>query len=141
MCKPRPSDRLLRYVGVFRLCAAGTTLANALAMINTNQIKPNTPVFCSKNVQLGVVDHMEGADSIKLNKDKGGQHHYIPLSWVLSVDGKVHLDRPGEQCMREWTTSPTKADGASRDGASKTDGASRKDDASRAKNKSDTDNA
>lgn len=115
---------------------AGMTLANAVAMINTNQIKPNTPVFCSKNVQLGVVDHMEGADSIKLNKDKSGQHHYIPLSWVLSVDGKVHLDRPGEQCMREWTTSPksttagTAKDGAAKDGTSKTPGA-RADGASR----------
>ena len=75
-------------------------------MINANQIKPNTPVVCSNNGQFGVVDHMEGADTIKLNKDSHGQHHYIPMSWVKSVDDKVHIDRPGAQAMKEWTTSP-----------------------------------
>lgn len=83
-------------------------------MLNTqpvkpNQIKPNTLVVCSENGQLAVVDHMEGADTIKLNKDSKGQHHYIPLSWVKAVDDKVHLDRPGDQAMREWsTTAPSK---------------------------------
>jgi hypothetical protein len=86
-------------------CAVGTHFAFTVIMINSTQIKPNTPVVCSKNGQLGVVDHMEGTTSIKLKKDKLGQHHYIPLSWVKSVDEKLHLDRPGEQAMREWTTS------------------------------------
>ena len=43
----------------------------------------------------------------KYAKDASGQHHYIPLTWVTSVDDKVHVDRPGDQAMREWTTSPT----------------------------------
>lgn len=82
-------------------------------MINANQVKPNTPVVCSKNGQFAVVDHMEGADSIKLNKDAKGQPHYIPLSWVTSIDDKVHIDRTGDQAMREWTTAPkTMAKGA-----------------------------
>jgi hypothetical protein len=81
-------------------------------MINANQIKPNTPVVCSDNGQFAVVDHMEGATSIKLNKDAKGQHHYIPMSWVKSVDDKVHIDRPGAQAMREWTTSPAAAPAA-----------------------------
>ncbi|MBK6690762.1 MAG: DUF2171 domain-containing protein [Myxococcales bacterium] len=76
-------------------------------MINANQIKPNTPVVCSDNGQFAVVDHMEGTDTIKLNKDEKGTHHYIPLSWVKTVDDKVHIDRPGDQAMREWTTSPS----------------------------------
>lgn len=75
-------------------------------MINVSQIKPNTPVVCSENGQFGIVDHMEGKDTIKLNKDAKGQHHYIPLSWVKSVDDKVHVDRSGDQAMREWATSP-----------------------------------
>ena len=41
-------------------------------------------------------------------KDKTGQHHYIPLDWVTSVDDKVHIDRPGQQAMSEWTTTPPK---------------------------------
>ncbi len=76
-------------------------------MLNANQIKPNTPVVCSQDGQFGIVDHMEGADSIKLKKDAHGQHHYIPLSWVKNIDDKIHVDRPGAQAMQEWTTAST----------------------------------
>ncbi len=76
-------------------------------MINASQIKPEMPVVCSKDGQFGVVDHMQGTDTIKLNKDKSGQHHYIPLSWVTSTeDGKVKVDRPGDEAMQEWLTTP-----------------------------------
>jgi hypothetical protein len=27
------------------------------------------------------------------------------MSWVTSVDDKVHVDRPGDQAMREWSTT------------------------------------
>ena len=70
-------------------------------------IKPHMPVVCSENGQFAVVDHIEGTDLIKLTKDARGQHHYIPLVWVTSVDDKVHVDRPGDQAMREWSTTPT----------------------------------
>ena len=74
-------------------------------MININQIKPGMPVVCSQDGQFAVVDHMEGSDTIKLNKDEHGQHHYIPVNWVTSTaNGKVKVDRPGEQAMEEWTT-------------------------------------
>lgn len=69
-------------------------------------IKPHMPVVCSEDGQFAVVDHVEGSDEIKLAKDKSGQHHYIPLTWVSSVDDKVHVDRPGKQAMQEWTTAP-----------------------------------
>ena len=75
-------------------------------MIKDSQIKPNSAVVCSKNVQFATVDHMEGSETIKLKKDKDGQHHYIPLSWVTKVDDKVHVDRPGEKAVKEWLTSP-----------------------------------
>lgn len=79
-------------------------------MMNASEIKPDAPVVCSKNGRFGTVDHMEGTDTIKLKKDKNGQHHFIPLSWVKSVDDQVHIDRPGEQAMREWvSTAPAKA--------------------------------
>ena len=74
-------------------------------MIDASQIKPKTPVVCSKDGQFAVVDHMEGTDSIKLAKDEKGLHHFIPLEWVTKVDDKVHVDRPGDQAMREWSTS------------------------------------
>ena len=75
-------------------------------MMDTTKIKPNMPVVCSENGQFAVIDHMEGTDSIKLKKDKAGQHHYIPVSWVTSVDDKVHVDRTGDEAMRAWSTSP-----------------------------------
>jgi hypothetical protein len=74
-------------------------------MINVNQVKTNMPVVCSENGQFAVVDHMEGTETIKLNKDKQGKHHYIPMKWVTRVDDKVHVDRPGDQAMREWSES------------------------------------
>ena len=77
-------------------------------MIDAAQIKPEMPVVCSQGGQFATVDHMEGANAIKLNKDDSGQHHYIPLSWVTSADGgQVKVDRPGEEAMKEWSTSST----------------------------------
>ena len=74
---------------------------------NRSAIKPDMSVVCSNNGEFGIVDHMQGKDTIKLKRDTKGQHHFIPMSWVTSVDGKVHVDRPGEQAMREWkTTNP-----------------------------------
>ena len=73
-------------------------------MVNAQEIKPDMPVVCSEDGQFAVVDHVDGKDSIKLKKDKSGQHHFIPMKWVTTVDNKVHIDRPGDQAMREWRT-------------------------------------
>jgi hypothetical protein len=75
-------------------------------MIDIAQIQPRMPVVCSNERQFAVVDHLEGTNAIKLAKDGSGTHHYIPLSWVTSVDDKVHVDRPGDQAMRDWSTTP-----------------------------------
>jgi hypothetical protein len=79
-------------------------------VINADTIKPHMPVVCSEGGQFAIVDHLEGRDSIKLAKDKSGQHHYIPTKWVTSVDDKVHVDRPGDRAMKEWSTSPKAGD-------------------------------
>jgi len=76
-------------------------------MVNAQEIKADMPVVCSNNGQFAVVDHVEGKDSIKLKKDDKGQHHFIPMKWVTVVDDKVHVDRPGDQAMKEWKTTPT----------------------------------
>jgi hypothetical protein len=76
-------------------------------MINTSAIKPDMPVVCSLDGQFATVDHMEGTSSIKLNKDEHGRHHYIPLDWVVSTaDGKIKIDRSGEEDMQKWSTTP-----------------------------------
>ena len=78
-------------------------------MIDATKIKPHMPIVCSENGKFAVVDHLEGSNVIKVTKDDAGRHHYIPLSWVTSVDTKVHVDRTGDQAMREWWSSPPEA--------------------------------
>ena len=72
--------------------------------IDITQIREHMPVVCSEGGQFATVDHMDGDDSIKLTKDNSGQHHWIPVAWVTRVDEHVHVDRPGSQAMREWST-------------------------------------
>jgi hypothetical protein len=63
------------------------------------------PVVCSEGGQFAVVDHMSSDNrTIKLGKDEHGEHHYIPVTWVTKIDDSVHVDRPGRQAMREWST-------------------------------------
>ena len=63
------------------------------------------PVVCSEGGQFAVVDNMSSDNrTIKLAKDAQGEHHYIPVSWVTKIDDAVHVDRPGRQAMREWST-------------------------------------
>jgi hypothetical protein len=71
----------------------------------TMQIREHMPVVCSDGGQFATVDRVEG-NSIKLTRDDKGQHHWIPMSWVTRVDDHVHVDRPGDQAMRDWSTSP-----------------------------------
>jgi hypothetical protein len=78
-------------------------------MVNASEIKNHMPVVCSKDGQFGEVDHTDSGNSIKLMKDKSGQHHWIPMSWVTRVDDKVHVDRPGDQAMKEWMTAAPSA--------------------------------
>jgi hypothetical protein len=78
-----------------------------MVMINIREIKHGMPVVCSLDGQFATVDHMEGSNTIKLKKDASGQNHYIPVHWVTSImNGKVKVDRPGEQAMQEWSTQP-----------------------------------
>jgi len=74
-------------------------------MLNLGAIKPHMPVLCSEGGQFAVVDHMSSDNrTIKLAKDKKGEHHYIPVSWVKTIDNAVHIDRPGAQAMRDWSS-------------------------------------
>lgn len=74
------------------------------AMIKIGAIKPHMPVVCSEGGQFAVVDHMSSDNrTIKLAKDEAGNHHYIPVSWVKSIDSAIHIDRPGQQAKREWS--------------------------------------
>jgi len=72
-------------------------------------IHPRMPAVGSNSVQFAVASHPEGRDILMLAQDASGQRLFLltwPLTWVTSVDDKVHADRPGDQAMREWTTTP-----------------------------------
>ena len=72
--------------------------------VDVGAIREHMPVVSSEGDQFATVDHTDG-NSIKLTKDKMGQHHWIPFDWVTRVDQHVHVDRPGEQAIRDWSTS------------------------------------
>ncbi|WP_342109209.1 DUF2171 domain-containing protein [Methylobacterium sp. SI9] len=77
-------------------------------MVDAAQIREHADVVGSDGVHVGTVDHVDKGE-IKLTKRdaaSGGLHHYIPLDFVHAVnDGKVELDRPAAEVMREWSTS------------------------------------
>ena len=71
--------------------------------------RPTFPLLWSTSIpDVTTVDHVDG-NYIKLtrNGSPDGQHHWIPMDWVTRVDAQVHVDRPGDQAMREWSTTPT----------------------------------
>jgi hypothetical protein len=77
-------------------------------MTDAKSIKEHMEVLGSDGKHVGTVDHVEGADKIKLAKSdpqSGGQHHLIPFTLVQRVDDKVHLSKPARQIMLEWQTA------------------------------------
>jgi hypothetical protein len=74
-------------------------------MINAQSIKEHMEVLGSDGQHVGAVDHLDGADKIKLTKSDlkaGGQHHVIPLNWVAKVDAHVHLNKSAREAMAQW---------------------------------------
>lgn len=75
-------------------------------MVNKSDIKEHAPVIASCGSHVGTVDHMEGEDRIKLTRsdpESGGQHHYIPLSWVEKVEnGNVILTKDKSEVHASW---------------------------------------
>ena len=76
----------------------------ATGSIASNQIAEHMPVIASDGTQVGIVDHLDGPDRIKLAKNASpdGQHHFIPLTWVDHVDTHVHLNKTGAQVHAGW---------------------------------------
>ncbi|HGJ5866830.1 DUF2171 domain-containing protein [Arsenophonus nasoniae] len=76
-------------------------------MIDRSLIKDHCQVVASCGKPVGVVDHLE-YDYIKLVKndpESGGQHHYIPLSWIDKIDdNKVILNKNHGEVLANWKT-------------------------------------
>jgi len=76
-------------------------------MVAPMMIKEHMEVVGCDGVHVGIVDHMEGADEVKLTKDDAdahGEHHFLPLAWVDHVDAKVHLKQSGAEARVRWKT-------------------------------------
>jgi hypothetical protein len=72
------------------------------------QIREHMKVVGSDGQHVGTVDHMDGADKIKLTKTDPaakGQHHFIPAAWVDHVDSEVHLKKSGREAMEQWQSA------------------------------------
>ncbi len=77
-------------------------------MVEKSEIKEHMEVLGSDGERLGTVDHLEGADQIKLTKNDpkaGGQHHFIPVDWVARVDRHVHLSKTCQDAMKQWKSA------------------------------------
>jgi len=76
-------------------------------MASAAKIKEHMQVFGSCGNRLGDVDRVEG-NSIKLTKSSAGdgQHHFIPMNWVESVDDAVRLNKDCGEAKREWKAAP-----------------------------------
>lgn len=77
-------------------------------MVDTTQIREHAEVRGNDGVHIGTVDHLDGANQIKLTKkdpDAGGQHHFISLDDVQSIDadGALVLKMNAEDAKRAWT--------------------------------------
>jgi hypothetical protein len=74
-------------------------------MTDTTKIKEHMEVLGADGKHVGTVDHMQGADRIKLMKNDpaaNGEHHLIPVDWIDHVDTHVHLSKDSAEAMRSW---------------------------------------
>jgi hypothetical protein len=75
-------------------------------MVAMTLIKENMEVLGSDGIHVGFVEYMTGADVVRLtaenDPDAGGEPHEIPLSWVMHVEMKIHLNQPADQAKARW---------------------------------------
>ena len=71
---------------------------------NVGSVMAHMDVIASDGTKVGTVDHMDGADTIKLAKTTSpdGEHHYVPMAWVDHIDQHVHLKRTTAEVKAAW---------------------------------------
>lgn len=77
-------------------------------MIDPGQIREHMEVVGSDGTHVGTVDKVEGGTSIKLTRKDPlaqGEHHFIPLDWVDTVEQQVRLNKLGADAINEWQDS------------------------------------
>lgn len=74
-------------------------------MMDFNSIQKHADVIASCGTKVGTVDHLDGADQIKLTRHESGDglHHLIPVSWVEEIrDNQVILNKNSEEVRQQW---------------------------------------
>ena len=74
-------------------------------MASGRKIQEHMEVVGSDGRHVGIVDHLEGGDRIKLGKadpKAGGRHHFIPCDWVVRVGAHVHLKKTSREAIEQW---------------------------------------
>jgi hypothetical protein len=77
------------------------------AQAGVSGLSENMEVLGADGQHVGVIDHIEGA-SIELKKDDPaahGEHHWIPLEWVASVDTAARLKLSSTDAWSQWTAA------------------------------------
>jgi hypothetical protein len=75
-------------------------------MTTAAEIREHMHVHSSDGHHVGRVDHVKGdqIELAKLDLTAMGKHHYIPLSWVGSVDGdQVKLSITKDEATSRWS--------------------------------------
>lgn len=75
-------------------------------MINASDIREHMEVVGADGRHVGRVDQVKGMqiELAKLDLETKARHRLIPLSWVESIDDKVHLSLNQEDAERRWAT-------------------------------------
>jgi hypothetical protein len=77
-------------------------------MANTSNIREHMEVVGSCGKRVGTVVKVDG-NSLELTRNgpqAGGEHHFVPLDWVASVDQSVQLSKPCRDVQEEWQAHP-----------------------------------
>lgn len=81
------------------------TTSSTVTPTHATQITAQMPIVGANNEVIGMVDHLDAGNAIKVTKDAQGRHHWIPLQWVARVDQQVHLNRSSQQARQEWLSN------------------------------------
>lgn len=74
--------------------------------MDRSAIHPEMAVVGSDGEHVGIVDRVDG-EMIRLSATDptaGGQAHYIPISWVDSVESAVRLRISSSEAGQAWQT-------------------------------------
>jgi hypothetical protein len=86
------------------IAAASGGGARSKVVADFEKIAEHMEVVGSDGGHVGTVDHLDG-QRIKLTRtdpEAGGEHHFIHVDSIASVEDKVRLNRTAAEAKDEW---------------------------------------